>query len=331
MRTINVGGADIQIHNVSEFGGTGLYTKSKYLSNVMLTYPVGNMVGEEATVKIKVARTSGSVPTTSTDHMREGKTLIPQAKQPNTVELQQGTDLTYVLEHHGLMGVIPKEVENDFDVADYQKLLTEQLTSMLTLEVERAIATIFTTQGNYASNDRVQLTGTDQWSDHTNSSPVDNLATALARLDTNGFDPTHIIMNRAVRTHLVSTAQFRTKTTYLVQNIGIEKAIETWFMREYGLKVLKADARYETAQQGQTSSRSRVWGNHCMIACIPSVGVLMPRFPVAYYHMGKMEVKKRFDPEAGRYGSTFIKVLMPSRNIKKVDMTAAYLIEDATA
>lgn len=84
----------------------------------------------------------------------------------------------YALENHGIETAIPREHLRDASVVPGIDLATRALNlnmsiSELRLEYDQAV--LARNAANYSSSNKVTLSGTDQWSDYTNSDPISDV------------------------------------------------------------------------------------------------------------------------------------------------------------
>jgi hypothetical protein len=133
------------------------------------------------------------------------------------------------------------------------------LTGLILLDREIRVAnTVFAT-GSYASTST--LSGTSQWSDFTNSNPIDAILTAL---DTPLFRPNTMIIGEAVWTKLrqhpkvVQSIYGSATTAGVVSRDQLANVLEI-------KNLLVGVGFYNTAKKGQTPTYSRVWGKHAAL------------------------------------------------------------------
>ena len=139
-------------------------------------------------------------------------------------------------------------------------------TAMLTDTIEnireaRVAATVFNLN-TYASDKRITLSGTSQFSDYTNSDPISAIKTGLQA--TTILTPNTVVMGREVWTYLSSHPKIVNAVKGNVTNAGIvsrEQFLEL-FGGEGITQLLIGDAMVNTAKAGQTPVFARAWGKH---------------------------------------------------------------------
>lgn len=142
---------------------------------------------------------------------------------------------------------------------------TQLLTDLVGLDREKRVADLVTTLGTYQSAQRTTLSGTSQWSDFTNSNPVDAI---LVALDTCLVRPNIMVIGQAAWTKLrqhpkVSAAVYPSGgnamgggTTVAAQALADLLEID---------EVIVGKGWYNSAKPGQSASMTRLWGKHCAL------------------------------------------------------------------
>lgn len=139
------------------------------------------------------------------------------------------------------------------------------LTDTLENIREARVAQLVTALDTYASDKRVTLAGTSQWSDYAASDPIAAIKTGMEA--TLVYAPNTIVMGREVWSRVSSHPKIVNAVKGNVTNAGIvsrEQFLEL-FAGEGISRVLIGDAWANTAKPGQTPSLSRAWGKHCAL------------------------------------------------------------------
>lgn len=138
---------------------------------------------------------------------------------------------------------------------------TSLLTGLLLLDREiRVAATVFNAS-TYTGSNQATLSGTSQWSDFTNSNPLDAL---LAALDVPLFRPNTLVLGQAawtkLRQHprLIQAANASAQTGGAITRQDLADLLE---VRD----VVVGAGFVNTAKKGQAASFARVWGKHCAL------------------------------------------------------------------
>lgn len=138
---------------------------------------------------------------------------------------------------------------------------TSILTGMILLDREVRVANKVTNAASYASGFSAALSGGDQWSDFTNSNPLNGLMTAL---DKPLFRPNTLAIGRlawsVLRQHpKIVNAVFKTP-----QNAGVVTAQAVADLLEIK-RILIGDSFVNMSRKGQTPNIQRTWGKHCAL------------------------------------------------------------------
>ena len=141
---------------------------------------------------------------------------------------------------------------------------------------EARVAAMVHNLNSYASDKRITLSGTSQFSDYTNSDPIGVIKTGMEA--TLVFTPNTLVMGRAVWSRLSSHPRIVNAVKGNVTNAGIvtrEQFVEL-FSGEGISQLLVGDAMVNTAKPGQTPVLQRAWGKHiAMLHLNPMASVEM--------------------------------------------------------
>lgn len=139
---------------------------------------------------------------------------------------------------------------------------TNTATEKLLIERESGLVGYLGNAANFPATNKVTLSGTQQWSDYTNSKPFSDIQTgATAILQGSTFKPNTVAMGRAVYDQLVNHPQVtdRLKYTARATNEEVTNAIADLFGVQ---KVLIGEAISNTANEGQADATSFIWGKN---------------------------------------------------------------------
>lgn len=138
---------------------------------------------------------------------------------------------------------------------------TSLLTGLVMLDREIRVAGIVFNTSNYLAGNQATLSGTSQWSDFTNSNPVNAI---LAALDAPLFRPNTMVLGQAVWTQLRQHPKVLQGVNASAQTGGA--VTRQQFADMFEIKNLLVGAGFvNTAKKGQTATFSRVWGKHCAL------------------------------------------------------------------
>jgi hypothetical protein len=136
---------------------------------------------------------------------------------------------------------------------------TSLLTSLIMLDREVRVAGLVFNTSTYPAGNQLTLSGTSQWSDFTNSNPLDALLTGL---DIPVMRPNVLVLGQTTWTKLRQhprVIQAVYGTAQAGGAIGREQLAALLEIRE----VVVGAGFVNTARRGQAANIQRVWGRHC--------------------------------------------------------------------
>lgn len=194
--------------------------------------------------------------------------LIPDTKvgrksAPNEVEFS-ATETTGKTQEYGLDDPVPQSDVEKGRAAGYDPVgrAVEGVTDLILLDREKRAADKAFDAANYATANKVTLSGTSQWSDFTNSNPISDILTGI---DAMVMRPNVAVMGRAVWTKLRQHPKIVKATYGDNTDAGVARLRDVAELLELD-EILIGESFYNTAKKGQTASLSRVWGKKFMLA-----------------------------------------------------------------
>lgn len=232
------------------------------LTAIALEYRNTEMIADNVMPRVPVAKQDFKyLKHTLADGFTIPDTKVGRRAQPNQVEFS-ATEASASTLDYALDDSVPNEdIANAPPNYDPLGKATEYITNLLALDREQRVATATFTAGNYGSSNKVTLSGTSQWSDFTNSNPVDAI---LAALDVMVMRANIMVIGQAVWTKL----RQHPKILNAIFGPGGQAGIAT---REQVASVLELEALYvgrafvNSAKKGQTASLARAWGKHAAL------------------------------------------------------------------
>jgi len=204
---------------------------------------------------------------------------------------------------------------------------TSLLTGLVLLDREIRVAGLVFNSATYPAANRVTLSGASQWSDFTNSNPVDVILNAL---DVPIFRPNVLTFGQATWTKLRQHPRMVTAILGNQVNAGAvtrEQVAAFFEVRE----VVVGASFVNTARKGQPASMSRVWGKHAAALFVSqdAADADQPTFGFTA-EFGDRIAGTMDEPKLGLRGSTIVRV---GESVKEVISAAAsgYYFENAVA
>lgn len=237
---------------------------------------------------------------------------------------------SFEIEGHGLTDIVTKRdyanVVAPFKAEDDKQM---GITTMLQLEKEFGLASQLANTSVITQN--VTLSGTSQFSDRTNSDPVSVILTGKKAVrDGCGEVANAAIMDFDVAEQLRYHPQLLDMLGFKEQKPG--GLTDADLARAFNLKkIFIAEAKYNSAKEGQTDVLANVWGKHIVLAVIPDRAEQMQvslGYNIRLDGQAPRKVYKQalFNPP----GSTEL-LVEDEYDLLIANAAAAYLIKDAIA
>lgn len=294
------------------------------LSNVSIKYSNDTFIADQVFPVLKVAKQTGKFFVYDKSNLRVDKTLRAAGSGANEVEHNQ-TTASFITEDHALKEFVPDEIQDQAEQAlDPLIDATESVTEKLMLDRELALATILANTANVTSN--TTLSGTSQWSDYSNSSPIADIRTARTSVHQNTFrKPNTLVLGKQVFDMLVEHPEIIERVKYSQMGVITADILARVFQVE---KVLVGEAGYNSAVEGQTDAMSYVWGKNAWVMYIsPAVRLKTITFGLTFTYATR-QVKRWYEED--REG-TYVRVGKDNYQHKIVAVGAGYLIKNAIA
>jgi len=246
--------------------------------------------------------------------------------QPNEVDQTRTTD-NYSVNDYGLMNFLDLETVVNQDAPLNEMLdLSESIMEGILFNREKRIATIVQTSGNYAGNTAAATTKWDTAS--TGGTIVADILAAKAAI-WRGASPTDLIGVTTLdnwNTCVTNNPALRELFKYTGSGLATTQLIAGFF----GLNdILIAQAREDTANEGQTASYARIWTTDffSILAVARRVSLRSAHFGSTFRMNGDPYTTQWVDPKPGKRGGIYEKIAV-SEDHKIVAGDAAYLISD---
>lgn len=290
-------------------------------------YKNADFVGDALFPAVPVDQRGGKIITFGKEDFRLYATgRVPGA---NTKRVQFGhVGASFSLEQHALEGVVPWEIMQDANQVpgiDMGRVAVMKTQNIIALRKEKAQADLATTAANYPAANKVTLAGTDQWSDYTNSDPVDDVETAKEAVRTQiGRRPNTVVMGAAVFAKLRQHPKILDRIKYT----GRDSATPELLANLFGVqRVRVGDAVYENA----AGAMADAWGKFVVLA-YTEIGSLadmgLPSFGYTYQLRGHPIVEM---PYQDRNAKSWVYPVTDENQPVIAGSTAGYLISAAIA
>ena len=238
------------------------------ITGVSSAYIPKGYVSEMILPVVPVVQSTGKLGRYGNQHLRIVQTLIGgEGKYRRYKPITRLTD-SYEIEGHGLEGMVSKDdyrnVQQPFDAEKDEAI---GLGTVIWNEKEKALADTLTSTTIVTNN--VTLSGNAQFNDYSNSDPLAKFKTARQTVrGACGAVPDTAIMDWDVADTLAYHPQ-------LLDFLGFKEArpgglTHQEIAKALGVRrVLIAEAKYNSAAQGQTDVLSNIWGKHIVFGVLP--------------------------------------------------------------
>ena len=301
----------------------------KLLTNVSrgLFQDPSRYISESVLTNIPVKQTSGKIGSYGKSHLRIVNSFTGGRAKTARIHVDTPSSDTYLIEKHALADLLTEESFDNYEKPfDARKDAMMFIMSMIWLGKEKALADALGSTGVMSTN--TTLSGTSQWSDYNNSTPLTDIKTGrIAVKDGCGFFPNACILSDVVAEHLSYHPQ-------VLENLGFAQNRAGTLSMEDLKKALKVkylyigSAVYNSAQQGQTDTIANVWGKNCILYY--RAEDTMRTQSLGYYLSRKGQRRVFVDPEKDPPESELIQVV-DEYDFLFTDYNCGYLIKDATA
>lgn len=278
--------------------GTGDLHLDQYLTNISVGWPQPGYVGEALAPAVPVGKVSDKYPVFGRETwLPEYNDLRAPATQANEIPGARLSKDTYYCQEHALqIPVADEERENLDNVVSPDRDATELVTSKIILSREVAIQTLATTAANYAAGLSVTLSGTTQWSDYINSTPIADIKTGRRAINAKIFmDPNLGIFPYQVMSILEDHPDIIERIKYSERAILTPDIIAAVF----GLArvIIPGTAIGSGGPSGNAIVGSYLWGKDVILAWVPdNPGLRTPAFMYEFVQgfSGKVMITERW-------------------------------------
>lgn len=300
------------------------------LTNFSIGYHPKGMVARQVFDVVPVVKESGEYFVWNRhDAARIPDTLRANGAESNTLSFNLDSNGTYRCHEYALKSKITdRDRANADSVLKLEQAKTMRLKDLIELDLEKRVATLLTTQGNFASTNRVQLSGTDQFN---NASFVGSIESRIdtgkeaVRQQTLGLDPDTIIIPSAVAKVVKRDANIRELIKYTHQDLLVDGDLPPVL---WGMKVVIPKAVNVTTRKGaSTQTIADVWGKHIVMTVSNGGGSIdVPTFGKLF--QAGTEVVKTWRKD--ELSADFYEYSLNTDEIISSNV-AGYLIEDCIA
>lgn len=243
----------------------------KHLSNVAINYRPTGFVGDRIFPIVPVRYSTDMIKTyNQADLFRQERTLRSPGAEANKIDVQVGS-LSYVCKNYATATDITMEERVNSDPAflrDLEQGRVMRMTDALNLDWDRRIAAQVTNASNVGTSSNVA----SAWTDYSNSTPLNDCWEVMDQIeDATGYRPNRAIFagdawRNFARNNTVIDKVRSTGISGGGMNATVQDAASLLQLEEVNVGF----AYYNTAEEGQSQSLSRIWGDHVLLYYAPS-------------------------------------------------------------
>jgi hypothetical protein len=300
-----------------------------FLSNMSAQYANDAYIGERLVMVTPVQKRSGKFAVYPQREAFEAPSdlLTNERAQANEISSSR-TSTSYELLDYGLQEFVSNETLDNQDLPFNERAdLVTNTAEHMARKREIRIASLLTTASNYGSGNTVTLSGSDQWNSGDGGDPIEDIQTAKASLF-NGPGATDIVGFTSIDTFnvLARHPTLLDLQKYTMNGLLTPEAVARYF----GLSALLiGESRKQTANEGQTASYSRIWGNDFgLVRVARGPSLRTASFAALFRKQNDPVVTEWFDATAGKSGGYYVKNAV-SETLNVVASFGGYLIKSA--
>lgn len=303
---------------------------SPLLTQISLAYKNEEYIAEQILPTVPVQKDTAQIATYGMDNLRIESALRAQGAGANEVNHSVTIGDHYILKDHALKEFVSDEETENADKPINPKMdATENLTDKIQVIKEKELADALANTGVITQN--VTLSGTDQWSDYTNSDPFDDIKTAIQTVRSgSGKMPNTFIMSHEVMMTLIVHPDLIARLPGII-TVTADSVVNALKLAFPNIKnILVGSAQYNSGVEGGTDALASIWGKHFWAAYIAPRPSLRDRsLGYTYQKVGQNRRVEILPYDADKKGN-FVRI-NDKYDQKLVDNKCAYLIKNAIA
>lgn len=263
------------------------------LTDISVRYSNTEYIGPLVAPRVQIGNRTNKFWTYGTENLRnDAQVRAPGASAPRSGYTQSTGSIaveTYSMEH-----AVPDELRANADSPlDPDRDGTMFATDVIDLKLEKQVAALVNTSANWTTN--VTLSGTQQWSDYTNSDPFSDIKTArltvrkqVARRPNTGVLGVETFEALALHPDLLDRVKY-TGSQDRPAMVTAQMMAEMFQLDQ----VLVGAAVENTANEGATDVIGFVWGKHAWIGFVADAPALMTPSAAYVFTNGRMADRYR--------------------------------------
>lgn len=291
------------------------------LTNLVWGYKNAAMIADAVFPRVFIDKEGGKIPVFGKEAFKEYSTYRALRGNSNMMPVAARSTVDVVLDEHDLGYPIDLREKAD-STFDEQKIATNSVSAALALKREIIAAGLAFDAANFASGNKITLSGTSQFS-HADSTPITTVETGKAAVAAGiGVEPNVMLMGKAVYDALKNHSTLLERIKYSMKGI-----VTLDLMKElFGIANIFVGSAVKSSDAGVLSN---VWNDSLLLAYV-ALGSESEAEPSFGYTL-----TKRSYPQVDRYvkegGKVEIVRETDIMKVKIVGASAGYLMSDCVA
>lgn len=235
------------------------------LTEVSVKYSNQNLIAERVFPRMNVKEKTGYYYTFDKSNFKIEESYRAPHARANRVDYGFSKTAYGPLTERSLEAAIDWEERDSYPVnSDIYADSVETVSERMALAHESEVATMLGDTAQVTQN--VTLSGTDQWSDFSNSDPFANIETGRAAIHASVMrDPNVLILGKQVWDKVKHHPDLIDRLSNSSVRVLTRELLAALLEVE---EVIIGDAMYNSADEGQTASMSYVWGKNAVLAVV---------------------------------------------------------------
>ena len=239
--------------------------EDKALEKISISYKPGEFIADRLVSTVPVKHDTDKFYVYDFGVMRLEETKRAKGAATNRANFTMSTS-SYSLESHGLKELVLQEDKENADKAINLEIdTTEMLTRKILIRKEKECNDVVMASGNWTNKE--SLTSTLAWTQNTTlSNPIIKVDSGTSKIiSSSGYKPNRLVIDDPT----FRGAKEHTSIVDRVKYTSADSVTEAMLAKLFNLEeVLVGRAIYESAQEGLTSSPSKIWTNSAFLAYI---------------------------------------------------------------
>lgn len=304
---------------------------SALLGKTSIAFSNEEYISEKLMPIISVKKDSAQIVTYGMDNLRVVEALRAQGAGANEVNHSITIGEHYNLKDHAVKEFVSQEEMENADNPINPKIdATENLTERMWVIKEKQLADTMSNTSIITQN--VTLSWTSQWSDLDNSTPFEDIKTALETIrSSTGKMPNTLVFSYAIMMTLLIHPNVNNRIINSTGVVTSELAIQVLMQAFPGIKnILIGSAQFNSGVEGGSDVLADIWGKNAWALFIEPKPRLKSRSFGFTYQKNWQNRKVKILPFDEDKMGNFVRV-NDYFDQKFIDVNCAFLIKDAIA